>query len=328
MVTTKGARGTGGAEREPGATADVHALFQLPLTEFTAARNALAARLKRAGRPADAEQVKGLAKPSVSAWVVNQLYWRHRDAFDRLLTAGERFRSAQAAQLAGRPADVRNPLEARRTALASLARLAAGTLREAGHMASPGAMRRITMTLEALSVYGSLPEAPPAGRLTDDVDPPGFETLAALVPRVGRSTKGDEPTRIIPFQQPAKKTPARKTAVSPAEEARRQEAERRARRAGAKVAFTEAEAALRAARGTAQQAETALKKAAGHAKETVHEKVAAEQRLERAAATADEARQQARRVAAQAEEAAQAVEDAERALEKAQRELASLDPRS
>ena len=77
------------------------ALFKLPLTEFTVARNALAARLKKAGRGEGSERVKALVKPSISAWAVNQLYWRHRDAFERLIAAGERFRRSHASQLAG-----------------------------------------------------------------------------------------------------------------------------------------------------------------------------------------------------------------------------------
>ena len=81
---------------------EIDALFRLPLNEFTAARNALAAKLKKAGRADDSAQVKGLAKPPVSAWAVNQLYWKHRDLFERLLAAGDRLRSAQASQLRGK----------------------------------------------------------------------------------------------------------------------------------------------------------------------------------------------------------------------------------
>jgi len=52
---------------------EIDALFKLPLGEFTPARNALAARLKKAGEQAEADAVKALPKPSVAAWVVNQL---------------------------------------------------------------------------------------------------------------------------------------------------------------------------------------------------------------------------------------------------------------
>src|SRR6185436_8887237 len=84
---------------------EVDALFKLPLAEFTGARNNLAARLKREGRANDSNRVKALAKPSLSAWAVNQLHWKHREAFDRLLVTSQRFR--QASHTAGRIADLR-----------------------------------------------------------------------------------------------------------------------------------------------------------------------------------------------------------------------------
>ena len=77
---------------------DVDSLFKVPLSEFTAARNELAARLKKGGRGNEADFVKSLVKPSVSAWTVNQLYWEYRDEFDQLIAAGERFRQAQSAR--------------------------------------------------------------------------------------------------------------------------------------------------------------------------------------------------------------------------------------
>ena len=112
---------------------DVDGLFKLPLEEFTAARNTLATRLKKTGKTEEAEQIKALSKPPLSAWAVNQLYWRHRKPFDELLTAGEKFRKAQAAQLGGKAGDLRGTLEARREALGALTRLAARLLEEAGH---------------------------------------------------------------------------------------------------------------------------------------------------------------------------------------------------
>lgn len=46
---------------------DVDALFKLPLAEFIDARNTLARQLKQSGRADDANLVKTVAKPSVSA---------------------------------------------------------------------------------------------------------------------------------------------------------------------------------------------------------------------------------------------------------------------
>ena len=67
---------------------EVEALFRLPLDQFTSARNALAARLRKNGHAEQAEQVKSLTKPPVSAWAANQLFWRHREAFQSLLASG------------------------------------------------------------------------------------------------------------------------------------------------------------------------------------------------------------------------------------------------
>ena len=300
---------------------DLDALFALPLTEFTAARNALATRLKKAGAAGDADRIKSLAKPSVAAWAVNQLFWKHRIAFDRLLDAGERFRKAQTTQLAGKSADLRAPLEARRAALSELSTHAAKILAEGGSAATPDTMRRVTTTLEALSTYAGIPATPLPGRLTDDVQPPGFEALAALVPRVGSDHAGG-PTRVIPFEFKPRKVGARKATDAVDEKALA--AERKAQMAAARAAIQEAERTLRDTQKAAQKAEEELKKAAARAKEADAEKQKLEQQFEKLTAQADEARKNARAVAAAAEGAAQEVEDAERALEKAQRTLSSM----
>jgi chemotaxis protein histidine kinase CheA len=332
-----GAKGTkkgsdGGKEKgqkdstsKPGPVeAEIDQLYRLPLPEFTGARNTLATQLKKAGRADEADLVKGLAKPPMTAWAVNQLYWTKREAFDRLMGAGEKFRRAQASQLAGKSTDLRGPLEARRTALAELSTLAAAAVKQAGGSTTPDNMRRIMTTLEALATYGDHPDGPRPGRLADDLDPPGFETLAALVPRVGGSGQASGPTRVIPFQQAAKTRPSRRKLSSEEEEQRREE-ERKARVTAAKDAVETALSALRDAREEAHQAEEDLKKAAAHAKEKEKEKADAEERFEKAAAEAEDARLKARTVAAKAEEAAQAVEDSERALERAERELKELE---
>src|SRR5262249_38372729 len=153
---------------------DVDALFKLPVAEFIGARNNLASLLKREGRADDAASVKALAKPSITAWAVNQLHWRHRDALDRLLEAGRRFQQAQASSAASKIAALRESLDARRDALSHLSELATVLLRDAGHNPTPDTMHRITTNLEALSVYATLSTGPTLGRLTHDVDPPGF----------------------------------------------------------------------------------------------------------------------------------------------------------
>src|SRR5437762_1838239 len=74
-------------------------LYQLPLDEFTAARNALA---KETG---DAS-IKKLEKPSLAAWAVNQLYWHKRKLYDDVVKTSGQLRTAYKQQLAGKSADV------------------------------------------------------------------------------------------------------------------------------------------------------------------------------------------------------------------------------
>jgi hypothetical protein len=288
-------------------------LFQLPLADFTAARNSLASRLRKSGKREEADQVKALPKPSISAWAINQLFWKHRKAYDRLMEAGAQLRNAQSSQLAGRSSDVRKPLESRREALTELSRLAASALTHGGHSATPDMMRRVTSTLEALSTLGD--SGPPAGHLVDDVEPPGFETLASLVPTAGGSrSRGAGQSTVLPFTAPKRKpATGRGKAETDDDRARREAAER----AEAKAAVQAAERALKEARATAERAEAALKKAAAQTKAAEQARVDAEARLEQATAAATEARLTARRVAAEAEAAADALADAERALEKA-----------
>jgi hypothetical protein len=290
--------------------ASLDALFQLPLGEFTAARNALAARLKKSGHADESSRIKGLSKPSVSAWTVNQLFWRHRKAYDRLMQSGAQFREAQAAQLAGKSADIRRALEARREALSELSRLASDVLKDASHQPSPDTMRRVTTTLEALSTLANVPGAPRGGQLTDDVDPPGFESLAALVPSVGEGKSRDGAGAILPFQR---KTPQGKGKHVDEKD---KERVRKELEAEARAARQKAERTLREAQHTAEQAEAALKKAAARLKDAERAKAALDEQLEKASNELSEARQAARRITSEAEDAAQAVTDAERAIER------------
>jgi hypothetical protein len=301
---------------------DIDALFQLTPPEFVTARNALATQLKKAGQNDVARRVKALPKPSISAWTVNQLYWKHRAAFEKLLANGERFRQAQVSRLAGKGTDIHKLLNERREELSAMSRLAAQILQRSSGAAPSGVMRRITATLEALSAYGTLAGAPSAGRLVEDVDPPGFDALAALVPRVGDDSRAVSPSKVLSFQKAAK-TPKGKSKSVDNEKVREQKKKEQLK--AARDAKQEAARELVSAKRAALQAQNALKKAALHAKETEKTMVETEARLQKVAEIAHEARQKARRAAVEAESAAQAVDEAERGLEHATQELSDLE---
>ena len=290
---------------------EIDALFTLPLTEFTSVRNTLAARLKKEKRTDEAERVKLLTKPAVSAWAVNQLYWDHRDEFEQLIATGKRFHSAQASRSAAKAANMRDSLEARRQALAGLSDLAAELLQDAGHNPSQDTLRRITTTLEALSAYALLPDGPTPGRLTQDVDPPSFELLASLI------SGGATPDRVEPSAR-TKPVTKSKTATADARQIRQ------AKIAEAKVLLQEAKKLLADTRAQAQSSEATQKKAHADAKETEKQKRAAEERLQRATAVSVAAARRAQIANEEAAEAAQAVEDAKRAVDAATKELESL----
>jgi len=275
---------------------DIDALFKLPLAEFTSERNVLAARLKKEGRRDDADRVKLLAKPSVSAWAVNQLYWDHREAFNQLMATGKRLRPA------GRAQGMRDSLDARREALVNLSELATELLREAGSNPSLDTLRRVTTTLEAMSAFALLSDGPTPGRLTHDLDPPSFDSLASLMSRAATTEKIEEPA-------------ARKSTTNA--NVRRLEEARRAKITDAKVTLQDAKKSLTEARARVQSLELASKKANAEAKE-------AEKVLEKATAAANNANRRAKSVATEVEEATKTVEVAKRAIEQATKELESL----
>ena len=281
------------------------ALFALPLADFTAARNALAARLKKEGRAEEAQRVKSLAKPSARAWAVNQLYWRHRPAFDRLLSVNETVRDAQM----GRSGDLRALLAERRKAVFELASVAMKLLSEAGHAASAAARHRVVTTLESLAALDASNIEREAGRLTADLPPFDFDNLAALLEGTPPAT-----AKVFDFRQGAKKK----------QDARRKQDAREKQRVRDEQAFVQkqqskenqraervraearklAETALSNARRETARAEATAARAVKRKEALEEEKREIEARLEvaiREATAADEAVKKAHRIVAEAE---------------------------
>lgn len=299
-------------------------LYSLPLQQFTPARNALAASLRKAGETAEAERVKNLPRPSLSAWTVNHLYWFERPLFDALLDAGEQFRVAQQGQLAGKSTDMVAALDARRTAITALTRRAAQVLHEAGHSPTPDMMRRVTTSLDAIAAHGRSPDAPAHGRLMADVPPPGFEALAALVPRVGSQTVAGHGTRrVLTFGERSDDSSAPRGRTKDAEEMRRRDL--KARQAQAAAALKNAEGDLRDARSAAQKSRDAMKTAAAKAATLDRAAASASARAEKAVAEAEAARREARKAAADAETTVQALQDAEAAFERARERAKGIE---
>lgn len=222
--------------------AEVDRLYQAPLAEFTAARNALATRIKAAHGAEAAAHVKTLVKPSIIAWTLNQLYWRHQPEFMALLLAGDQLRLAQQQRLGGSEVDVAPPTRARQASLDTLLALAADILKEAGHQPGPDTRQRLLGSLDALAAYGTGSLAPRAGRLTEDVPAPGFAALAGLSASAGAAAAA------APAGEPAASRPA---PVKLSVVARRSKEK-------AEAALAQADAALATAREEADRSTAAL----------------------------------------------------------------------
>lgn len=178
---------------------EVDRLFELPLEEFTAARNDLARRLKSEGDAAAAEEVKRLTKPSVAAWTINQLSRERTDAVGALLAAGAKLREAQerALQSTGDAGNaLRQAQEDERQAIRALTHQAQQILEDAERPVSSTLLDRISSTLRAAAVSDAGRAALEAGRLSGDVKPSGFDALAGLelakAPRRGVPPARDE----------------------------------------------------------------------------------------------------------------------------------------
>ena len=297
---------------KPNLDDEIDSLFRLPLADFTNARNTLAARLKKEGRLNDADRVKLLTKPSISAWTVNQLYWNHRKAFDQLMATGKRLRPAPKLRVAGKIADMRDSLDARREALVQLSELATELLHDAGSNPSPDTLRRVTTTLEGFSAFALLRDGPTPGRLSQDLDPPSFDSLASLM----------SSANVIEDDEPEPIAPSRKSATTA--NVRRLEEVRRAKIADAKVSLQDAKRSLSEARARAQSLESTQKKANAEVKDAEKHRREVEQLLEKATETCDDAARRARSVGEELQEVAKTVDDAKRAVETATKDLESL----
>ena len=211
-------------------------LYQLPLSEFTPARNALAAELTGA----EAAEVKSLRKPTAPAWAVNQLYWNDPDAFLRIEKTVGRLGKAMVGRSEDRSKNLAAANEEHRKAVQEALRRTMEILERSGQSPSPNVQR------DVLGILRALPGDEPPGRLTRQPEPRGFESVGNVGPpsresRIDRGIRG------------AKKEDKRKGQRD------RKEAERRLKEAESDLARSRKES--QKARFRSRQAEEALRKA-------------------------------------------------------------------
>ena len=222
-------------------------LYSAPLDEFVARRTALAKELKAEGRTDEAAEVSGARKPSVPVWAANQLARRNKPAVKKLLDASSALRTALGKSdhdaFAAAQQEQNDALRKLRDAARSLL----GKPTEA-------VLGRVVSTLRSASVDEELRDVLAAGRLTEEPEPSGFDTLAGLSFSPGAPSKGAE--------KPKRSTDGRAQKVKRATAALQEaKAEQRAREREARDAERQAEKARRAADDAAdavREAEEAL----------------------------------------------------------------------
>ena len=282
-------------------TAALASLYQAPFQEFVSRRAALVSQLKRTGHKDVAGRIASATKPSRAAFLVNQVFWRVRDAYDAVLDTGTAARAAQQARLLGDDSDLAETLQARDAAVAAAVNNAERIAAEDGQPTSDAIRAQIRASFEALAAHGA--EARLAhGHLTTDVELPGLAAFAGLIlpasapPPVRRFevvARGTRPTDAAEEAPP----PDPRIAES---EARLSDVQSRERDAAERV--QELERALAAARDVLAEAEAAAEEAAR--KVRAAQAVVDRGEKARVAAAADAAQLTAARAAAEQELAA------------------------
>ncbi len=269
--------------------AEIGRLYELPPGEFVAARDELGRRL-RAQPPDDraaAERVRGLRRPTVAAWAVNQVARRHAELVAELVESGDRLHQAQRRALSGlRDSGLRAAAAERRERLDRLVAAASRVLVEAGRPPEPH-RDAIAATFEAASVDPEAAAAVRRGTLAHELAAPtGFGEVSGL-----ELLRAPAPT-------PAGK-PADKAAGRPAHRTGRVDAARRRQ--------------LEAARRRQDDLRRRVREL---------DRVAAETRevAEQVGQEAESNGQAAQRLMDEARRARRAAEDARRAAEEARRE--------
>ena len=240
------------------AEAALDRIHGLPLSEFTAARNAAAKELAAAGDRDGAERVRAARKPTVAAWAINQLKREDSRKLNAFAKAVAKLEDAQQALIEEGDRDAfAKASDAHRKALESLVAAALDVAADAGTARSAALEDRVTSTLQAATGDPEVLELIRAGRLDRERVP--STSLEALP---GSSA-------------PRKASAKRAKGAGPR---RRLEAERkRARKAQGEVEH--AEARLEEARETEREAGKAVRREQAHLREAKAELATATERI-------------------------------------------------
>jgi hypothetical protein len=171
-------------------------LYGLPPGEFIAARDERARQARAAGRREESAAIRKLARPTTSAWLVNQLSRSAPEQLERLFGVGAALQEAQRT-LAGER--LRELSGQRRQVVSDLLPVAAGIAVEAGQVASAAVLEEVRSTLEAALADTEARDAVRSGRLTRALTYAGLgevdltAALAQVRPVPGKSAPAAQP---------------------------------------------------------------------------------------------------------------------------------------
>jgi hypothetical protein len=276
-------------------------LYALSPSDFTAARDERVAQARTSGNRDLARAIGALRRPTVSAWLVNQLAREAGDQVGELLALGESLRRAQQ-DLAGE--QVRELSAQRRRLVSALVTEARRLAERDGRVAGLQVEREVEATLQAALADADAATAVRAGCLASPLSYAGLGV-------------GDEAGAVSWQRAPAREKAPEGAAEKKAPATRKAPRERASPRRGAETA-AERETRLAAAEAGLAEAEARFTSARG-AQESARQQV---ERLDKELSLAIAAESQANRAARDAqrgkEAAARAADEAKRRLARAQ----------
>jgi hypothetical protein len=288
-------------------------LYGLLPGEFTAARDEAARAARAAGRRDDAAAIRKLARPTTSAWLVNQLSRAATGQLARLIELGEALQEAQRTLAGDR---LRQLSTERRQVVGDLLTVAGGLADRADQQASPAVLEEVRATLEAALADQDVRSAVEGGQLTKALAYAGLgevDLAAALAPvtAVPASTPAIGGRRGTGQAKPARRQNT--TAAEPETG--------RAQRAGeaAAEALSAAEGAVASATQAVEAAESELS-ATGEQRQFLSRRIS---HLERELAGV---RDEDARLDRDARQAQRRLDQAERELRAARQRLSKLRP--
>jgi hypothetical protein len=139
------------------------ALYALAPTDFISARDERARQVRAAGQRDEAAAIKKLARPTASAWLVNQLARTAPEQMTRLYELGEELQEAQRALAGDR---LRELSVQRRQVVTDMVAAASNLAAQTDQSASEAVLGEVRATLEAALADAGARAAVQSGRLT------------------------------------------------------------------------------------------------------------------------------------------------------------------